>query len=105
MFCEGTLLTSPVLHGGLDATHNLFVLATGHVGNMETFKEVFEDVFICLNLFICLSILGLMLIWLIVEDLFRFLVQCQLRQIVEKLRVINMALDIISLSNVTLNQY
>ena len=72
---------------------------------METSKEGFEDGFIRLNLFICLSVLGLILLQLMDEDLFRLLVKCRKRQVVEKVRATNMALDLVASSKVILDQY
>ena len=98
-------LTRTVIHGGLEAIYDHCVLATGPVGCMATFGEGFEDGFIRLNLFICLSVLGLILLQLMDEDLFRLLVKCRKRQVVEKVRANEMAFDIVASIKVILDQY
>ena len=72
---------------------------------METSKEVFEEVFIRLDLFIRLIILDLMLIWLMVKYLFHLLVKCRKHQVVAKVRATEMALKLVAMSNVILNRY
>ena len=91
------------LHGGLDAIYDLFILATGHVGCMVTFKEGFEYGFIRLDLLICLRVLGLMLLCLMVEDLFCLLVKCWKRKVMAKVRAINMALELVASSKLILD--
>ena len=59
---------------------------------MATFEEGFEGGFIRINLFVFISLIGFVLLWLVVEDLFRHLVKCQKRQVVSKLRADEMAL-------------
>ena len=98
-------LTRAVLHGSLYVIPNFFVLTTGQVGGMETSKEVFEEVFIRLDLFIRLIILDLMLIWLMVKYLFHLLVKCRKHQVVAKVRATEMALKLVAMSNVILNRY
>ena len=72
---------------------------------MATFKEDFEDVFNHLDLFICLRILGLMLIWLMIEYLFRLLVKILNPHLVTKVRATKMVVELVALSKVILNQY
>ena len=92
-----------VLYAVLDAIYDLCLLATGHIGCMETFKEVFEGGFIRLDLFIFLRLIGLVLLRMMVEDLFRLIVKCRKRQVVAKVRVVNMALKLVASSKVILD--
>ena len=72
---------------------------------MPTSEEVFEDGFIYLDLFIRLSIIGLILLWMMVEYLFRLFVKCWKHQVVAKVRAIQVFLELVVSSNVILYQY
>ena len=72
---------------------------------MVTSKEGFDNGFIRLNLFICITILSLMLLWLMIEDILCLLVKCRKRQVLAKVREIEMALKLVASSNVILYRY
>ena len=72
---------------------------------MTTSEESFEEGFIRIDLFIRLITLGFMLLWMMVEYVFRLLVKCQKRQVVSKVRANDMAIKLVASSIVILDRY